>query len=83
LILVSVNTTYHAHKLSNALRLAGVRVLVMSTKFKASYYVAVLTEIIPSLSGAGSVALFDPSLRGLRYFVAFVDGGGVRLTVSD
>jgi fatty-acyl-CoA synthase len=52
LILVTINPAYRSNELAHALRLAGVRALVMAERFKSSDYVAILDSIAPEIASA-------------------------------
>jgi len=69
LVLVSINPAYRTHELGHALRLAGVRALVMARSFKTSDYVGMLAELMPATAGDAAGPLFDPNLPELRYVV--------------
>lgn len=57
LILVTINPAYRATELAHALRLAGVRALVIAERFKTSDYIALLESAAPEIATAGSAPL--------------------------
>ena len=69
LVLVSINPAYRTHELGHALRLAGVRALVMARSFKTSDYVGMLADLMPATAGDSPGPLFDPDLPELRYVI--------------
>ena len=69
LILVTINPAYRASELAHALRLAGVRALVMAERFKTSDYVAILASIAPEIVSASPGALSLAAFPGLDYVV--------------
>lgn len=79
LILVSINPAYRSHELAHALRLSGVRTLVIAARFRTSDYLAMLAEIAPASDGDGR-PLFDAALPDLRDVVEIGGtGGGARI----
>ena len=84
LVLVSINPAYRTHELGHALRLAGVRALVMARSFKTSDYVGMLAQLMPATADDAPGPLFDPNLPELRYVIEI--GGstaGARIGFDD
>jgi len=57
LILVTINPAYRATELAHALRLAGVRALVIAERLKTSDYIALLESAAPEIATADSAPL--------------------------
>jgi fatty-acyl-CoA synthase len=64
-ILVNVNPAYRSAELEYALRHSGVRVLVTARSFRASDYLAMITEVRPRLPALGRVIVLASETHGV------------------
>jgi fatty-acyl-CoA synthase len=69
LVLVNINPAYRTTEVEFALRLAGCRALVFAPNFKTSDYAAMLSDLIPELSGAAPGRLVCAAFPELRLLV--------------
>jgi fatty-acyl-CoA synthase len=73
-ILVNINPAYRLRELDYALNQSGVATLVMSPRFRAADYVAMLTELAPELALRRHPALQSVRLPHLRTVVCLGAG---------
>ena len=68
-MLVTVNPAYRAAELLDALKLVGVRMLVIVPSLRGSNYVDMIKSIIPNLETSARHNLFCQALPDLRSLV--------------
>ncbi len=73
LILVNINPAYRLSELEFALRQVEVSALVFVPTFKASDYVAMLSELMPEMAGSAPADLKSENLPSLRWLISLGD----------
>ena len=70
LILVNINPAYRLSELEHVLRAVGCRALITAARFKASDYIAMISELVPELGHGGSGELHSSRLPELRHVIS-------------
>ncbi len=72
-ILVNINPAYRKHELTYALNQSGCKMLVMAERFKTSFYVEMISELVPELARDSFAALVSEALPNLKMVVVLSD----------
>ena len=70
LILVNINPAYRLSELEHVLRAVGCRALITAARFKASDYIAMISDLVPELGHGGSGELHSSRLPELRHVIS-------------
>ena len=83
LILVNINPAYRTHELEYALNKVGCRALVTASRFKASDYLAMLSELAPELAAPRHGRLESARLPQLETVIQIGGHGPGTLPFAD